>query len=165
MLLVDYKPEIISSETSVADLGCGAGFPSLILAIAFPDISITAIDSIAKKTDFVCRAGEFLGLKNLHVVTGRGRGLAAKSECSESFDFIIARAVSEAKKVFREVRRMLKPGGEIVLYKTPEAAEKELCEVCKSSTDFEWNISKVFELPQNKGSRCFLTGILQIGIT
>jgi len=159
LLLVDYKPEILAHGISVADLGCGAGFPSLVLAMAFPDISITAIDSIAKKTDFVLRAGEFLGLKNLQVETGRGRELSAKPEWSERFDFIIARAVSEAKKVVREVRRMLKPSGEIVLYKTPEAAEKEICEVRKTSNDFKWNVSKVFNLPRNKGSRCFLNGI------
>ena len=157
LLLLDYKPEIANTGTSIADLGCGAGFPSLILAMAFPDISVTAIDSIAKKTDFVTRAGEFLKLNNLQVITGRGRELAAKAEWSEKFDFITARAVSEAKKVFREVRRMLKPSGEILLYKTPEAAEKEICEVRKIS-GLEWNISPLFNLPEDKGCRCFLSG-------
>jgi 16S rRNA (guanine527-N7)-methyltransferase len=159
LLLLDYKSGIASPGTFVADLGCGAGFPSLILAIAFPDISITAIDSISKKTDFVSRAGEFLKLDNLKVITGRGRELAAKEEWADKFDFITARAVSDAKKVFREVRRMLKPNGEIILYKTPEAAEKEICEVRKCSRDFKWNISKAFYLPQKKGCRCFLSGI------
>ncbi len=161
LLLLDYKPEIATPGTSIADLGCGAGFPSLILAMAFPYISVTAIDSIAKKTDFVASAGEFLKLRNLQVITGRGRELAAKPEWADKFDFITARAVSEAKKVFREVRRMLKPTGEILLYKTPEAAEKEICEVCKSN-DFEWNISPIFNLPEDKGCRCFLSGHYKI---
>lgn len=159
LLILDCKPAIAAPGTSVADLGCGAGFPALILAIAFPEISVTAIDSIAKKTAFVANAAEMLELNNLRVVTGRGREMAAKTEWSEKFDFIIARAVSEAKKVFREVRRMLKPSGEIVLYKTPETAEKEICEVRKTASDFIWDISEPCNLPGNQGCRCFLSGL------
>ena len=158
LLLFDFKPDLAGKGISIADLGCGAGFPSLILAMALPEASVTAIDSIVKKTDFVVRAGELLGLKNLQVVTGRGRELAAKSEWVGKFDFITARAVSEAKKVFREVRRMVKPGGEIILYKTPEAAEKEICEVRKISPSFKWNISRTYSLPEERGCRCFLSG-------
>lgn len=158
LLLLKYLPKLTDQKVSIADLGCGAGFPALVLALALPDSQVTAIDSIGKKTEFVRKAGEFLGLKNLQVVNGRGRELAAKAEWFERFDLITARAVSESKKIFREVRRMLNPDGEIVLYKTPEAAEEEVGGVRKVALGWQWQISDIYELPEAKGSRCFLEG-------
>ena len=81
-----------------------------------------------------------------------------KKEFLGKFDIITARAVSEAKKIFREVRRMLKPNGTIILFKTPEAAEIEICDLRKISKNFEWTISKTYQLPKQMGSRCFLIG-------
>lgn len=158
LLLLDFRPELAEKGTVIADLGSGAGFPALILATALPKASFVAIDSVSKKTDFIFRAGELLKLKNLHVITARGRELSAMPEWLEKFDFITARAVAEAKKIFREVRRMIKPGGEILLYKTPEVAKKEILEVRKISPSFKWDTSRIFHLPDKKGSRCFLSG-------
>lgn len=158
LLLLDFLSEFGDKQLSLADLGCGAGFPSLIISIANPNISVTAIDSIGKKCNFVARAGALLELNNLNVITGRGRELSSKKEFLEKFDIITARAVAEGKKIFREVRRMLKPKGVIVLFKTPEAAENEICDLRKSSPNFNWEISKTYQLPKNMGSRCFLVG-------
>lgn len=157
LLLLKFKPELAERAYQIADLGCGAGFPALILAMALPKCNITAIDSIGKKTEFVSRAGELLMLKNLQVVKGRGRELAAKDELGEKFDIITARAVAETKKIFREIRRLLKIDGQVILYKTPETAEKEICDVRKSS-NWDWQLSSNYILPENKGSRCFIHG-------
>lgn len=157
LLLLKFKPELAEQSFQIADLGCGAGFPALILAMALPESNITAIDSIGKKTEFVSRAGEHLGIKKLKVIKGRGRELAAKPEWGGLFDIITARAVAETKKIFREVRRLLKPNGQIILYKTPDVAEKEICEVRKSF-GFDWQISQIYTLPENKGTRCFISG-------
>jgi 16S rRNA (guanine527-N7)-methyltransferase len=160
LLIADIFPCIIKEGTKLADLGCGAGFPSIVLAAAFPEIKVTAIDSIGKKTAFVKKAAEVLHLENLNVVTGRGRELAAKEENQNCFDYITARAVAEIKIIFRESRRMLKSDGKMVLFKTPEAAEKELCEVRRISgkTGFKWELSDVFVLPENRGKRIFAIG-------
>jgi len=160
LLVAEGIPEIADEGNAIADIGCGAGFPSLILATAFPGIKVTAIDSIGKKTDFVKRSGELLGLENLHVIHGRGRELAAREEFQNRYDFITARAVSDLKTVFREVRRMLKPGGTIILYKTPKTAEAEICEFRKKNqkSDFEWSVTKTFILPEKKGERLFVIG-------
>lgn len=160
LLLTEAFPEITKKGINIADLGCGAGFPSLILAAGFPEINITGIDSIGKKTTFVEKAGELLTLKNLEVINGRGRELAAREEFQKRFDYITARAVSDVKTVFREVRRMLKPSGKIILYKTPKTAEQEICELRKKSsgTDFEWVSTNSFSLPNGKGERLFVSG-------
>ena len=157
LLLFKFKPElIVSNEINIADLGCGAGIPSIILAIALPHASITAIDSIGKKTNFVKKAAEKLSLANLQVLTGRGRELALKPECNNAFDLLTARAVAELNKLYREVKGMLKSNSEIIFYKTPDAAKKEIASLNKQSAKLNWHISETFFLPENMGERCFV---------
>ena len=160
LLLTECLPEITAAGSQIADLGCGAGFPSLVLAAGFPDITVTAIDSTGKKTAFVKKAAEMLNLANLSVITGRGREIASTPGYQQRFSFITARAVSDTKKIFREVRRMLTPDGKIALFKTPESAEKEICGIRNLSTagDFEWRLSGTYSLPENHGERVFIIG-------
>ena len=160
LLIAEAFPQITRKGAKIADLGCGAGFPSIVLAAAFPDSMITAIDSIGKKTAFVKKAAEKLNLQNLEVITGRGRELAAKEQFQDRFDYITARAVSEIKTIFRESRRMLKKDGKMVLFKTPDAAEKEVCEVRRltEKSGFTWHLTDTYSLPESKGERIFVVG-------
>lgn len=158
LLILEAFPEINKAGNELADLGCGAGFPSLILAAACPDINLTAIDSNNKKINFVERAAKLLELKNIQAIHGRGRELAARKEYQNKFDYITGRAVSDIKTFFREVRRMLKNDGKIILYKTPKTADNEICEFRRKfpKSDFEWKITETFSLPENKGERVFI---------
>ena len=159
LLLTEAHPEIIKKGTEIADLGCGGGFPSLVLAAAFPQINITAIDSIGKKTAFVEKAARELGLDNINIITGRGRELGVREEYRRKFDIVTARAVSRASKIFREVRRMLKQNGQIILFKTPTSAEDEICEFRKKhkALELQWNQSKTYVLPEDMGTRVFIS--------
>ena len=73
----------IESGKTVIDVGCGAGFPSLPLAIARPDINITAIDSTDKRIVYVRECAARLGLTNLTAVTARAEDAAA-GKCAEN---------------------------------------------------------------------------------
>jgi 16S rRNA (guanine527-N7)-methyltransferase len=160
LLIFKFKPELISSnKIKIADLGCGAGFPAIILAMVLPQTEITAIDSIAKKTNFVKKTAENLQLENLNVLTGRGRELAVKPEFTATYDIITARAVAEINKLYREIKRMLKPGAEMIFYKTPEAAQKEISSLNKLSSKLNWSISDTILLPEDMGERCFVTAV------
>ena len=161
--ILRYHPK--SRQTAkIADIGAGAGFPSVPLAIALPDSKITAIDSAGKKTAFIAKTAEACEIRNLEPLNGRARELAANAEFQHRFDFIIARAVASASEIFREARKMLKPDGSFILYKTPESSESEICEIRKKSAKygFEWSIGEKFDLPLNSGSRCFLHGIQKL---
>jgi 16S rRNA (guanine527-N7)-methyltransferase len=160
LLAAEAFPAIFADGAEVADLGCGAGFPSLVLAAAFPEIHITAMDSRGKKTDFVSLASERLELENIRVVQGRGRELARREEFKNRFDLVVARAVSDALAVHREVRGMLTDESDLILYKSPETAVDELRGVraAKSADDLEWSVSGVFSLPNDMGKRVFLRG-------
>jgi len=109
-------PELRSSALAVMDVGCGAGFPSLVLGIAFPQLSITAVDSIQKKTNFVKLAADRLRLTDFDVIWGRAREL----KIDKKYDFITARAVAEPIKIFKETRKFLADNGKIVIFKTSQ---------------------------------------------
>ena len=80
---------------TVLDVGCGAGFPSVVLAILCPALALTALDATEKKVRFVSDTAASLGLSNLTAITGRAEALAAPgSPYRESFSVVTARAVA-----------------------------------------------------------------------
>ena len=156
LAIVKILPEMAEKPWRVADVGCGAGFPSLVLGAAFPQLEVTAIDSTHKKVAFVAEAAQKLGLANLTAVAGRAVELSRKPEFQERFDFVTARAVAAVAKLFPECRRMIAPGGRMVFYKTPQqAAELDALTGCRG---FDWRVSPEFELPENSGARLFIVG-------
>jgi 16S rRNA (guanine527-N7)-methyltransferase len=91
----------------VLDVGSGGGLPGIPLAIARPELQVTLIDSIAKKTAFLLQAKAELGLNNLTVVTGRVEDWRPES----GFDVITSRAFSDLKEFVALTRHLLKPKG------------------------------------------------------
>lgn len=156
LLLGAAFPELTERKLSICDIGCGAGFPSLVLAAAYPEWEITALDSIAKKTTFVKLAGEKFNLKNLSVFTGRSNELNRKAEWKNRFDIVTARAVSTAKTVYTDARNFPKTNGRFILYKTPDQLAEDLPQIKIAAANKKWRITDVFELPDNAGSRQFL---------
>ncbi len=155
LLLVQTFPRLREKPLRVADIGCGAGFPSLVLALACPNWQLTAIDSTGKKTAFVQRMKELLRLDNLTVVTGRSRELDRRSEFRHAFDLVTARAVAAAPVIVADSRNFPRPGGGYILYKTPEQAAADLIELRKHAAG-NWRVTPVLELPEGAGARQFL---------
>ncbi len=81
--------------TKVLDVGTGGGFPGIPLAILFPEVSFTLIDSIGKKIKVVEAVSEGLGLKNVTTVHGRAEKL------KEKFHFVVSRAVTQMPEFLR----------------------------------------------------------------
>ena len=86
--------EDIPNGAKIIDIGCGAGFPCLPLAIFRPDIAITALDSTAKRIDYVSSTAKLLGLNNVTAIAGRAEEYSQKPEYREKFDIATARAVA-----------------------------------------------------------------------
>ena len=86
--------------TQVLDVGCGGGFPGIPLAILFPDVKFTLVDSIGKKILVVNEVAKALGLTNIKGIHERAENLKAQ------FDFIVSRAVT-AFPLFVELTRKL----------------------------------------------------------
>ncbi|MCK4983783.1 MAG: 16S rRNA (guanine(527)-N(7))-methyltransferase RsmG [Victivallaceae bacterium] len=161
LAIARYFPQLSDKKLAVADIGCGAGFPSLVLAAAFSNLRITAIDSIGKKTAFVESAARELNLNNLEVITGRSKELNRKAEYIERFDIVTARAVSDLRTLFKEARKFIKPGGQFIFFKTPEQAEIEVPQVRRDKKKYSltWKQKEVFSLPHDSGKRLFVYSV------
>lgn len=86
--------------TSVVDVGTGGGLPGIPLAILFPEVKFTLVDSIAKKIRVANEIAAAAGLTNVRTTVGRAESIKG------SYDFIIARAVTETSQFIRLTRHL-----------------------------------------------------------
>ena len=106
------------------DMGTGAGFPGIPLAIALPDCDITLLDGNGKKTRFLTQVAHELNLKNVTVVHSRVESYREEL----GFDAIISRAVGEMAQMMKDSAHLLVPGGHYYWMKgqLPEAELQQL---------------------------------------
>ena len=112
----------------VVDLGSGAGFPGIPLALVRPAVRFTLLEASRKKTSFLRHIVRTLQLANAAVLMGRAEALAAEAGLGEAFDLALARAVAPPAEQASLVRPFLGPGGAFVLQagegsRPPDAAE------------------------------------------
>ena len=105
----------------VADVGCGAGFPTLPLAIVREDLRITAIDSTAKRIAYVDETAKMLGLTNVSAVAMRAEDGGKNPEYRERFDFVTARAVAEMRVLCELCLPYVRVGGAMIAMKGKNA--------------------------------------------
>ncbi len=121
LALLPWADAALPAEVSVLDVGTGAGFPAVPLAICRPRWSILAVDSTRKKIDFLDTAVAQVGLSNVATRHVRARELANEPD---RFDLAVARAVGDPLASMRETRRSLGPGGRLACYVTPATLEE-----------------------------------------
>ena len=113
----------LPAGASLLDVGSGAGFPSLPLAAARPDLKITALDSTGKKTEWIAAEAGRLGLSNVTAVCGRAEEvLAPGNPLRESFDFVTARAVARLGVLCELCSAGVRQGGSFIAMKGSSAA-------------------------------------------
>lgn len=118
------KVDGISSCGSFIDIGTGAGFPGLVLAIMLPDAKAVLVDSVGKKVAFVRAVADRLGLKGVTALTGRAEELAKAPEHRERYGFAVSRGVSSVSTSAEYCIPFLKKGGIFVAMKGPGAEEE-----------------------------------------
>ncbi len=104
-------------ELKVIDLGTGAGFPGLPLAIARTDWQMTLVDSTAKKVGFIEYIAPELGLTNTHPLVSRIEALGQERQHRHQYDLAIIRAVSSANVCAEYTLPLVKVGGTAILYR------------------------------------------------
>ena len=107
----------------IIDIGCGAGFPTLPLAIMRPDLDITALDATAKRIRYVESAAAQLGLSNVRAVAARAEEFVNAGN-RESFDFALARAVAELATLSELCLGFVKVGGQFISMKGQRGEEE-----------------------------------------
>ena len=113
------KVEGLKDCGSFIDIGTGAGFPGLVLAIMLPKAEGTLVDSVGKKVGFVNRTAAILGLKNVKGVIGRAEDLAKDKAYRERYGLSVARGVSSVSASAEYCIPFLKKGGQFVAMKGP----------------------------------------------
>ena len=103
----------LKAVKNLADIGSGAGLPGIPLAITRPDLQVTLIDSVQKKSAFQQQAKIDLGLGNLRVYSGRVEDFMPQ----EKFDAVTARAFSNLSNLASSAGRLLNQGGRIYAMK------------------------------------------------
>jgi 16S rRNA (guanine527-N7)-methyltransferase len=115
----------LQDASRIADLGSGAGFPGLVLAVMLPDASVDMIDSIGKKTAFIARAAAEADIPNAHSITARAEDVARDESARESYDVVTARAVGRLSTLAELASPLLKQGGVLVAWKGKRDEEEE----------------------------------------
>ncbi len=106
-------------KAELLDIGCGGGFPCVPIAIEYPEIKVTGIDSIKKKINSINTIKEELELKNLTTICDRVENIKNKK-----FNIITSRAVADLAKITDYALPLLKKNGYFVAYKSKKALEE-----------------------------------------
>lgn len=111
------RSEIDSASLKVIDIGTGAGFPGIPVAIAFPHHSITLLDSTRKKITFLDSLIAQMGIKNATTLIGRAESVAQQLQHRQAYDVALLRAVASATVCAEYALPFLKNGGLAILYR------------------------------------------------
>jgi 16S rRNA (guanine527-N7)-methyltransferase len=106
----------LASAGRIADLGAGAGFPGLVLALSQPAATVDLIESVSRKCEFLAAAIERTGAANARVICERAETWAA-GEGREAYDAVTARAVGELAALAELASPLLRTGGALVAWK------------------------------------------------
>lgn len=143
----------ISQNSSLADVGTGAGFPGVVLKIARPDIKLTLIDSLNKRLVFLGEVCTQLGIE-AELIHSRAEDGARDEKLRESFDFAVSRAVARMNVLSEYCLPYVKVGGAFCAMKGAQANE-EFKESLNAINTLGGKLENkyFFELPENGGER------------
>ncbi|RMB61499.1 16S rRNA (guanine(527)-N(7))-methyltransferase RsmG [Tessaracoccus antarcticus] len=140
--------DVLGQGIDVADVGSGAGLPGIPVAIVRPDVYVTLLEPLLRRTTFLEETVEKLLLRNVRVVRLRAE------DCDEQFDVVTCRAVAPLEKLLRWTTPLFYPAGELVALKG-SSAEREVSEAGSllSRSRLRAEILEVRAAPDVEGTR------------
>ena len=164
-----FKSDAIKNAKTIIDVGTGAGFPGLPIAIMNPNVQVTLLDSLNKRINFLNTVINNIGLKNVITIHSRAEDGARKPELREKFDVATSRAVANMAVLSEFCMPYIKVGGHFVALKGPAIEEelkdgqkaiavlggelKEIIEVNIEESDLKHNIVEIKKI--NKCSKVY----------
>ncbi|MFD2443689.1 16S rRNA (guanine(527)-N(7))-methyltransferase RsmG [Bacillus sp. CGMCC 1.16607] len=146
-----------SKPLTVCDVGAGAGFPSIPIKIAFPNIHVTIVDSLNKRITFLEHLAKVLQLDHVRFVHDRAETFGQNKEYREQFDIVTARAVARLSVLSELCLPLVKKGGQFIAMKAA-SAEDELKTAQKAIQTFGGKLVKQesFLLPLENSERTII---------
>ena len=145
--------ETFKQNAKVAEIGSGAGFPSLVLKIIRPDLKFDLFESVGKKCEFLKVVVDKLGFENVNVYNLRAEVCAKEPKFREQYDHATARAVARMNVLCEYCLPFVKVGGSFIAYKSGDTTEideaKNACKILGGK--IEKTIA--YSLPENYGER------------
>lgn len=112
--------EVLATQSTVCDIGSGAGLPGVVLALARPDLDVCLVEPLLRRTTFLREVVAELGLTRVEVVRARAEELHGVRQ----FDAVTSRAVAPLDRLLRWCWPLVAPGGEMLALKGASAADE-----------------------------------------
>lgn len=146
----DFIKNIQGQKFTMIDVGTGAGFPGIPLAIFFPNAKFTLMDSLNKRIKFLNEVIKELKITNVETVHSRAEDLAKNIQYRERFDYAVSRAVANLSTLTEYCLPFVKVGGNFISYKSERLAD-EISQANNSITILGGKIADQidFNLPQS----------------
>jgi len=143
----------LKEDSTLLDIGTGAGFPGVPISIVCPGCFVTVLDSAPKKILFIRNIIRRLSLRNVKAITGRAE-VEQNNLKRKSFDYVVTRAVSDFYNVMKLSSPYLNEHGRMIVMRG-EKGELELEAMSKEIENLELSVDKidVFNLPFNESKR------------
>ena len=148
---------IFPENAAVVDVGCGAGFPSLPLKLARPDLKMTLLDSLQKRLTFIDGVADALSLKEIRTLHSRAEDAGRDPRMREHFDLAVSRAMAELSKLCEYCLPLVKVGGALIAYKGA-SADEELKNAQNAVAQLGAEVEAVYHytLPEEEDKRAIL---------
>jgi 16S rRNA (guanine527-N7)-methyltransferase len=137
--------EAVPADSSVADIGSGAGLPGIPLAIARPDLRVTLVEPLLRRATFLQEVVAELGLDSVTVVRARSEELHGRDDLRPGFDVVTSRAVAPLGRLMAWCLPLVAPTGSMVALKGSNAAD-EVAQVAADLTAWGCATPEVVEL-------------------
>lgn len=123
LLLKVFKKDLFVLK-NIIDVGTGAGFPGVPLAIMLPDAKFTLVDSLNKRIQFLKEVIEILGIDNITLIHARAEELGVDANYREKYDICVSRAVAALPLLLEYCSPFIKKEGVLYMYKSVKVEEE-----------------------------------------
>ena len=149
--LTGLEVEELAKAARIADIGSGAGFPGLALAVALPDSHLDLIESVGRKCEFIQRAIDAAGIANATVLNARSEEIAGEDR-RESYDAVTARAVGRLSTLAELASPLLRETGVLVAWKGKRDPDEE-AQLERAAEQLAMHPDRILDVGDRAGSK------------
>ena len=160
LLLTKYDKTEFENKT-IIDVGTGAGFPGIPLAIMLPQTNFILIDSLDKRITFLKTVLEKLGLSNVTLYHGRAEDFGKDTSFREQFDYCVSRAVAPLPILLEYCSPFIKVDGSLLLYKSIKT-DQEVDESKHALDELNCKIGEICTLSDDEDYKRYIVEIHKI---